>query len=62
MPSTMPIEGDSAYIDCTEENWDKTIAINLKGIWLCMQHEILEMLKQVKVPSSTALGSWTCWF
>jgi NAD(P)-dependent dehydrogenase (short-subunit alcohol dehydrogenase family) len=40
--------------DCTEENWDKTIAINLKGIWLCMQHEILEMLKQVKVPSSTA--------
>jgi NAD(P)-dependent dehydrogenase (short-subunit alcohol dehydrogenase family) len=39
------IEGDSApTADCTEENWDKTIAINLKGIWLCMQHEITEML------------------
>jgi NAD(P)-dependent dehydrogenase (short-subunit alcohol dehydrogenase family) len=43
------IEGDSApTADCTEENWDKTIAINLKGIWLCMQHEITEMLKQGK--------------
>ena len=43
------IEGDSApTADCTEENWDKTIAINLKGIWLCMQHEIPEMLKQGK--------------
>jgi NAD(P)-dependent dehydrogenase (short-subunit alcohol dehydrogenase family) len=40
------IEGDSAP-GCTEENWDKTIAINLKGIWLCMQHEILK-LKQGK--------------
>jgi NAD(P)-dependent dehydrogenase (short-subunit alcohol dehydrogenase family) len=27
---------------------DKTIAINLKGIWLCMQHEITEMLIQGK--------------
>jgi NAD(P)-dependent dehydrogenase (short-subunit alcohol dehydrogenase family) len=27
------IEGDSVSMaDCTEENWDKTIAINLKGI------------------------------
>jgi NAD(P)-dependent dehydrogenase (short-subunit alcohol dehydrogenase family) len=43
------IEGDSApTADCTEENWDKTIAINLKGIWLCMKHEIPEMLRQGK--------------
>ncbi len=34
--------------DCTEENWDKTIGINLKGIWLCMKYEIPEMLKREK--------------
>lgn len=32
--------------ECTEENWDRTIGINLKGIWLCMKHEIPQMLKQ----------------
>jgi len=43
------IEGSSAPIqDCTEENWDRTIGINLKGIWLCMKYEIPEMLKQGK--------------
>ncbi|HTQ63849.1 MAG TPA: SDR family oxidoreductase [Puia sp.] len=31
--------------ECTEENWDRTISINLKGIWLCMKMEIPEMLK-----------------
>ncbi len=40
------IEGISAPTQlCTEENWDRTIDINLKGIWLCMKHEIPEMLK-----------------
>lgn len=40
------IEGISAPLqDCTEENWDKTINVNLKGIWLCMKYEIPEMLK-----------------
>ena len=43
------IEGTSApTADCTEENWDKTIGINLKGIWLCMKYEIPEILKQGK--------------
>ncbi len=32
--------------ECTEENWDKTIAVNLKGIWLCMKQDIPLMLKQ----------------
>ncbi|UCE82044.1 MAG: SDR family oxidoreductase [Deltaproteobacteria bacterium] len=32
--------------DCTEENWDRTIATNLKGVWLCMKYEISQMLKQ----------------
>jgi NAD(P)-dependent dehydrogenase (short-subunit alcohol dehydrogenase family) len=30
----------------TEENWDQTLAVDLKGVWLCMKYEILQMLKQ----------------
>ncbi len=32
--------------ECTEENWDKTIGINLKGVWWCCKYEIPEMLKR----------------
>jgi NAD(P)-dependent dehydrogenase (short-subunit alcohol dehydrogenase family) len=40
------IEGTPASVtDCTNENWDKTIAINLKGVWYCMKYQIPEMLK-----------------
>ena len=43
------IEGAMAAThDCTEENFDKTIGVNLKGIWLCMKYEIPQMLKQGK--------------
>jgi NAD(P)-dependent dehydrogenase (short-subunit alcohol dehydrogenase family) len=34
--------------ECSEENWDQTISINLKGIWLCMKMEIPYMLKNGK--------------
>lgn len=33
-------------VDCPEEVWDRTIAINLKGAFLCMKYEIRQMLKQ----------------
>jgi NAD(P)-dependent dehydrogenase (short-subunit alcohol dehydrogenase family) len=43
------IEGATANThECTEENWDKVVGINLKGIWLCMKNEIRCMLKQGK--------------
>ncbi|MBI3329353.1 MAG: SDR family oxidoreductase [Nitrospinae bacterium] len=32
--------------ECSEENWDRIIATNLTGVWLCMKHEISYMLKQ----------------
>ena len=38
------IQGITA--DCTEDNWERTIGVNLKGIWLCMKYEIPLMLKQ----------------
>lgn len=41
------IEGVMATtVECTEENWDRTLAINLKGVWLCIKAEIAQMLKQ----------------
>ncbi len=36
--------GDTA--NCTEENFDRVIAIDLKAVWLCMKYEIPQMLKQ----------------
>jgi NAD(P)-dependent dehydrogenase (short-subunit alcohol dehydrogenase family) len=39
------IEGVMApTAECTEENWDRVIGINLKGVWLCMRRELHEML------------------
>lgn len=29
----------------SEEDWDQTIDINLKGVWLCLKYEIRQMLK-----------------
>lgn len=38
------IEGKAGQThECTEENWDRTIGVNLKGIWLCMKYEIPHM-------------------
>ena len=46
-------------IDCTEEDWDRIISVNLKGVWLCMKYEIIQMLKQGSgtiVNNSSVLG------
>ncbi|MCY3776309.1 MAG: glucose 1-dehydrogenase [Candidatus Aminicenantes bacterium] len=32
--------------ECTEENYDRVMATNTKGIWLCMKYEIIQMLAQ----------------
>ena len=33
-------------VEQSEEDWDRTIAINLKGTWLCLKFELKQMLKQ----------------
>lgn len=39
------IEGESApTADCTQTNWDRVLAINLTGVFLCMKAEIPRML------------------
>lgn len=41
------IEGSAATTtDYAEEEWERVIAINLKGVWLCMKYEIPYLLKQ----------------
>lgn len=35
-----------ATADVTEEEFDQIAAVNLKGVWLCMKHEIRQMLGQ----------------
>jgi len=48
-----------------EESWDRVLSINLKGVWLCMKYEIMQMLKQgggaiVNTASIMGLvGSWS---
>jgi NAD(P)-dependent dehydrogenase (short-subunit alcohol dehydrogenase family) len=33
-------------VDCPEDIWDRTIAINLKGVFLCLKYEMRQMIKQ----------------
>ncbi len=33
-------------VEQKEEDWDQTMDINLKGVWLCLKYEIRQMLKQ----------------
>ena len=36
----------STFHDYPDELWDRVLSINLKGVWLCMQAEITQMLAQ----------------
>lgn len=41
------IEGSPAIThECTPQNWDRTLAVNLTGAWSCMRHEIPRMLER----------------
>jgi NAD(P)-dependent dehydrogenase (short-subunit alcohol dehydrogenase family) len=41
------VEGTPAIThECSRENWDRTLAINLTGVWNCMRHEIPRMLER----------------
>jgi NAD(P)-dependent dehydrogenase (short-subunit alcohol dehydrogenase family) len=48
--------------ESTEENWDFVVGVDLKSVWLCMKHEIAQMLKQksgaiVNTASIAGLGA-----
>jgi NAD(P)-dependent dehydrogenase (short-subunit alcohol dehydrogenase family) len=43
------IEGEGGQThECSEANWNRVIAINLTGVWLCLKAEIDQLLKQGK--------------
>jgi NAD(P)-dependent dehydrogenase (short-subunit alcohol dehydrogenase family) len=33
-------------LEWTDESFDRMIGVNLKGVWLCMKHELVQMLAQ----------------
>jgi NAD(P)-dependent dehydrogenase (short-subunit alcohol dehydrogenase family) len=33
-------------VDCTEDVWDRTVDINLKGVFLCLKYEMRQMIAQ----------------
>ncbi len=40
------INGDlDSVTTCTEENWDRVMNINVKGVWLCLKYEVRRMKK-----------------
>ncbi|WP_242123823.1 glucose 1-dehydrogenase [Sphingobium sp. Sx8-8] len=36
--------GFTNVVDCTMAEWERTVALNLTSVWLCMKHEIPAML------------------
>ena len=32
--------------ECPEDSFDSTMAVNVKGVWLCLKYELTQMLKQ----------------
>ena len=36
----------ASFVDASEDDWDRCISVNLKGVWLCMKAELRHMLDQ----------------
>jgi NAD(P)-dependent dehydrogenase (short-subunit alcohol dehydrogenase family) len=52
--------------DITEEEFDRQIAVNLKGVWLCLKYELPRMVKQgagaiVNTSSGAGIGGAPGW-
>ncbi len=39
-------ETQKGFLDWTEAEWERTMDVNLKGVWMCMKNEIPPMLAQ----------------
>jgi NAD(P)-dependent dehydrogenase (short-subunit alcohol dehydrogenase family) len=39
-------------VDYGEAHWDRVLAINLKGVWLCMKYEIQQRRTDRRIPRS----------
>ncbi len=47
--------------DSTREEWERVIGINLRGVWSCMKHELLQMLRQGSgaIVNCSSVGGFT---
>jgi NAD(P)-dependent dehydrogenase (short-subunit alcohol dehydrogenase family) len=47
-------------VDMSEELWDRTLDINLKGVFLCMKYEMKQMIKQKKgsIVTTSSIGAF----
>jgi NAD(P)-dependent dehydrogenase (short-subunit alcohol dehydrogenase family) len=53
------IEGKFAPMtELSQTDWDETISVNLKAVWLCMKYEIEQMLKQQTGGAIVNTSSW----
>jgi NAD(P)-dependent dehydrogenase (short-subunit alcohol dehydrogenase family) len=53
------IEGKFAPLtELSETDWEQTISVNLKAVWLCMKYEIEQMLKQGTGGAIVNTSSW----
>jgi NAD(P)-dependent dehydrogenase (short-subunit alcohol dehydrogenase family) len=56
------IDGKGGRIhECSEENWNRVLSINLTSVWLCMKAEIAQMLKQDAAERSSTRHRWLAW-
>jgi NAD(P)-dependent dehydrogenase (short-subunit alcohol dehydrogenase family) len=44
-------------VDCTEEEWDDQIDVNLKGVFLMSREALPVMIRQKSGPSSTTAAA-----
>ncbi len=44
--------------ELSESDWEQTITINLKAVWLCMKYEIEQMIKQGSGGAIVNTSSW----
>ena len=44
--------------ELSESDWERTITVNLKAVWLCMKYEIEQMLKQGGGGAIVNTSSW----
>lgn len=52
-------EGKFAPItELSESDWERTITVNMKAVWLCMKYEIEQMLKQDSGGAIVNTSSW----
>jgi NAD(P)-dependent dehydrogenase (short-subunit alcohol dehydrogenase family) len=51
----------TSIVDMPEDYWDKTLDVNLKGVFLCLKHEMKQMIKQKhgSIVNTSSVGAYS---